>query len=78
MYFALSGASRTASREWAIAKYRKAIQVQPNYPMSHFFLGQVYLERKQYEQAAASLRTTVRLAPDYANARTMLGETLIA
>jgi predicted Zn-dependent protease len=49
----------------------------PDSPMAHFSLGKVYLERRQYAEAAQSLEAASRLDPTYAAAIVSLGDAYV-
>jgi tetratricopeptide (TPR) repeat protein len=41
---------------------KKAIEIDPNFPRTHFRLGEIYEQRRQYPQAIAELEQAVRLS----------------
>ncbi|MEN6457586.1 MAG: tetratricopeptide repeat protein [Thermoguttaceae bacterium] len=47
----------------AIAQYRKAIRVEPDYPDAHFHLATVLARRKQWNEALPHYADAVRLRP---------------
>ncbi|TQF16138.1 tetratricopeptide repeat protein [Myxococcus llanfairpwllgwyngyllgogerychwyrndrobwllllantysiliogogogochensis] len=59
-----------------LEQFKKMAADFPDSPMSHFSLGKLYLERKQYAEAAAALEAAVRLDPTYAAALVSLGDAL--
>ncbi|WXH28333.1 hypothetical protein WA016_02277 [Myxococcus stipitatus] len=59
-----------------LEQFKKMVADFPDSPMSHFSLGKLYLDRKQYAEAAASLESAVRLDPSYAAAMVALGDAL--
>jgi protein O-GlcNAc transferase len=60
----------------AIAEFRAAIQLNPRYPLAHFFLGTALRIIGQLEQATESYRTAVELQPNYTQAWEKLAEVL--
>jgi tetratricopeptide (TPR) repeat protein len=58
------------AREWHEAErnYRKAIQVDPNYALAHFNLGNLYDERGEREQALTHYLAALRIHAGYADA----------
>ena len=59
--------------EEAIACYRQALALDPNFANAHFNLGTALQRLGQQDQAAACYREALRLAPDYAEAHSNLG-----
>jgi uncharacterized protein HemY len=57
-----------------LEQFKKMVTNFPDSPMSHFSLGKLYLERRQYAEAAQSLEAAVRLDPGYAAALVALGD----
>ncbi len=57
-----------------LEQFKKMVADFPDSPMSHFSLGKLYLERRQYADAAAALESAVRLDPVYAAALVALGD----
>ena len=55
---------------WADAEeqYRRAIAVDPNYPLAHFNLANLYDERGDFENALFHYQESLRLFPHYADA----------
>ncbi len=49
----------------AIAQYRKSVELLPDWPVSHYGLGEAYVGIGRYGQALAELDTARRLAPGY-------------
>ncbi|MCP3139075.1 tetratricopeptide repeat protein [Pyxidicoccus xibeiensis] len=57
-----------------LEQFKKMVADFPDSPMSHFSLGKLYLERRQYVDAARALEGAVRLDPTYAAALVALGD----
>ncbi|WP_205507576.1 tetratricopeptide repeat protein, partial [Myxococcus vastator] len=57
-----------------LEQFKKMVADFPDSPMSHFSLGKLYLERRQYPEAAHALESAVRLDPTYAAAMVALGD----
>lgn len=57
-----------------LEQFKKMVVDFPDSPMSHFSLGKLYLERRQYPEAAQALESAVRLDPTYAAAMVALGD----
>jgi uncharacterized protein HemY len=57
-----------------LEQFKKMVADFPDSPMSHFSLGRLYLERRQYAEAAGALESAVRLDPTYAAALVALGD----
>ena len=55
------------------AQFRRMVEAHPGSPMVHFSLGKLLLDERRYAEAVESLRTAVRLQPDYAEAHCNLG-----
>jgi len=62
--------------EEAIAEYRKAIKITPQYADHYFILANVLLLEGKAEEAAKEYRTTLELRPDFPFAHTNLGMAL--
>jgi len=62
----------------AIAEYREAIRLEPDYPESHFNLGSAFAHSDPPDRLAAieEYRVALRLKPDYAEAYNNLGNAL--
>jgi adenylate cyclase len=60
----------------ALAEGQKALALNDSQPLSHAFLGTVYLWQKQYEQALAEMERAVALNPNDALGYAYLAETL--
>lgn len=57
-----------------LEQFKKMVADFPDSPMSHFSLGKLYLERREYAEAARCLESAVRLDPGYAAALVSLGD----
>ncbi|MGO9465163.1 MAG: tetratricopeptide repeat protein [Isosphaeraceae bacterium] len=62
--------------EEAVAEYRTAIRLKPDYAEAHVNLGNVLDEQAKPEEAIPEYRTAIRLKPDHADAHTSLGTAL--
>jgi protein O-mannosyl-transferase len=63
----------------AIAQYREAVRIQPDYPEGHFNLGSALAHSSLSDhlpEAVAEYQTAVRLKPDYVEAYYNLGNAL--
>jgi Tfp pilus assembly protein PilF len=61
----------------AIAELQRAIEIVPQFPNSHAFLGRVLYHTGQPDAAAVELRTAIRLNPAEVEAHTDLGSILL-
>ena len=52
----------------AIAHYRKALEIKPDYAEAHYNLGDVLAGRGQIDEAIAHYRKALEIKPDYAEA----------
>jgi tetratricopeptide (TPR) repeat protein len=57
----------------AIAEYRAAIRIKPDYAEAHLDLGLVQGKQRKLEEAIAELRAAIRIKPDHAEAHFNLG-----
>jgi tetratricopeptide (TPR) repeat protein len=57
----------------AIAAFREALWLEPNFPEAHHNLGNALREQGKREEAIAEFRAAIRLKPDYFNAHNNLG-----
>ena len=64
----------TPSREEMI---KEVLAVDPDDPMVHFTLGNLYLEEERYEEAAEAFRRAVELDAEYSAAWLGLGSALV-
>jgi adenylate cyclase len=62
--------------EQAVAAVQRALALNDSDPISHMFMGNVYLWRKQYEQAIAEMERAVALGPDRAEGYAGLAQAL--
>ena len=60
----------------AIAEYRKALQIQPDYAEAHNNLGIALYDKRQLDEAIAEYRKALQIQPDYAMAHNNLGNAL--
>jgi len=62
----------------AIEHFQQAAELNPDIAEPHIGLGDVYLARREYEQAEAALRKAITFEPPSAYAHLLLGKTLEA
>ena len=62
----------------AVEAYRKALDIQPNFPVVLSNLGNTLKQQGKLDEAEASCREALRLKPDYSTAFNNLGVTLVA
>ncbi|MBA2526367.1 MAG: tetratricopeptide repeat protein [Pyrinomonadaceae bacterium] len=62
-------------REEAIATFKEAIRLRPNFAEAHYDLGRAYYESGEFATAAAPLEEAIRLNPDFFDALIVLGNT---
>src|SRR5439155_908686 len=60
----------------AVASYREALRLRPNYPDAHCNLSNALRDLGRPAEAAASCRAALRLRPDYPEAHRNLGNAL--
>jgi tetratricopeptide (TPR) repeat protein len=60
----------------AIAEYRKALDMDANFWLAHYFLGQAYEQKGSYEIALRSLLRAVELTPQSSEMEAVLGRVL--
>ncbi len=58
----------------AIAEYKKAIELRPDYDSPYFNLGLLYLEQGHYEEAADCFNGALRINPDFVKAHNRIGD----
>ncbi len=61
----------------AIAQYRQALEVQPNYGPAYQKMGAALADQGQLVQAIACFRTALNVQPDFAAAHCDLADTLV-
>ena len=57
----------------AVASYRQALTLKPDYAEVHFNLGNTLNDQGKLDEAVASYRQALTLKPDYAEAHNNLG-----
>ena len=62
--------------EEAIAEYREALRLKPDYPEAHANLGNALKDQGKLDEAITECREALRLKPDYAEAHYNLGNAL--
>jgi superkiller protein 3 len=67
------GKTRDQDFENAIQHFRKAIQIDPNFPQAHNNLGLCYLHLRRFSEAETEIRQAIELKRDYAIAYFNLG-----
>jgi tetratricopeptide (TPR) repeat protein/tRNA A-37 threonylcarbamoyl transferase component Bud32 len=50
--------------EAALQQLQATLQMDPDYAMTHWFLGQLYVQRQEYDLAIAALEEASRLSPE--------------
>jgi serine/threonine-protein kinase len=60
----------------AVAAYRQAIRLRPDFHQAHHNLGGVLAEQQKLDEALAAFRQAIRLRADYHEAHNMLGYAL--
>jgi len=58
----------------AIAQFKKAVEIYPDFYDAHLSLAQLYIDSNQWEKAEGSLRQAVRIDPKAVAAMVSLGE----
>jgi tetratricopeptide (TPR) repeat protein len=61
----------------ALAAFRKAVELAPNYATAHYNLGKTFADLRKDTEAVLCYQQVVRLTPDDADAYNALGTTLI-
>jgi len=59
----LGGVPKGASMDNAVADFRKAIELEPNYVNHHLELGRTYMQLKRWAEARAELEKAIALPP---------------
>lgn len=62
-------------REEAIASFKEALRLRPNFAQAHYDLGRAYYESGQFNTAAGSFEEAIRQNPDFFDALIALGKT---
>jgi tetratricopeptide (TPR) repeat protein len=62
----------------AIERGQHAVEIDSTYHEAWNLLGYCYRQVKQYDESVASYQRSLRIKPDYAEAREYLGETYLA
>jgi tetratricopeptide (TPR) repeat protein len=74
----LGNAHRAAGRpQEAVAHYREAVRLQPDYALAHFNLGFTLVEQGRPAEAVGPCREVLRLYPDHAEAHNTLAAALV-
>lgn len=68
--------AREGNLDGAIAEYREAIRLKPDFPEAYFNLGVAFGRKGNPSEAATAYREAIRLKPDYLEAHFNLGSTL--
>jgi tetratricopeptide (TPR) repeat protein len=77
-YFNLGNALRQQRQpNEAVAAYRDAIRIEPDYAEAHFGLGNVLVDLRRLDEAASAYRKAIRIKADYVEALFGLGNVLI-
>src|SRR5947209_9483863 len=67
--------ARQKSWDLAIADYRKALELEPNDPLTHYNLGLALKYKGEARGAASEFQTALRLKAKWADAHYALGAT---
>jgi tetratricopeptide (TPR) repeat protein len=57
----------------AEAKFRQAIQLDPNFVAAHYYLSRLLYTRNRFDEAIQESKTTIALSPDFVRAYENLG-----
>jgi len=57
----------------AIAEYKKALEIYPDYGAAHYYLGLAYLKLNNPADARVSFKEAVRIIPDTDQGHSALG-----
>ena len=68
--------SSKGKAETAIAQYKEAIRLDPNYEKAHYNLGNTMRRQGNFEEAIVHYKEAIRLYPDYVQAHSNLGVAL--
>jgi len=58
----------------AIMKWKKVVEIKPNYADAYYHLGLAYMNKSQYEQAAEEFKKAIEINNSYADAHKRLGD----
>jgi protein O-GlcNAc transferase len=77
--FNLGNSLRAAGKfDDALAAYRKALELRPNYQSAHFKLGYLLAAQGNYAEAAAAFREVLKLDPNHLDAMNNLASALLS
>jgi tetratricopeptide (TPR) repeat protein len=77
-YHALGNSLQESGRfDEAVAAYKKAIELNPNFSWSYHSLGDVLLKLEKWEEAVAAYKKAVELNPDFSWSYHNLGDALL-
>src|SRR5215212_3934290 len=62
--------------EVAISRFKRAIELDPNFHEAYFYLGNCHFDLKKYPLAIEAFQNAVRVKPDYFEALLRLGNSL--
>lgn len=75
MYYAVGGRqARLGDDAGAIASWKRAVALRPDYMEARFNLGMAHMRLEQWREAADAFREVLILAPDEPRARVLLSE----
>jgi Fe-S cluster biosynthesis and repair protein YggX len=66
-----------ASSDERLQVFQKMADADPSNELAHFSLGKIHFEAHRLAEAERSLRRTIELSPQHAQAHRLLGETLL-
>jgi len=77
-HFNLANSLKAAGKlDEAIAAYRRAVELRPDFPDAHFRLGNILANKGDTESAAECYRRVLQLNPNHVDALNNLGNTLM-
>ncbi|MEG4325358.1 tetratricopeptide repeat protein [Microcoleus sp. herbarium5] len=77
-YHSLGNSLQESGRfDEAVAAYKKAIELNPNFSWSYHSLGDVFLKLEKWEEAVAAYKKAVELNPDFSWSYHNLGDALL-